>query len=136
MSALPSDVDKLSDDDIAGDSKIERRVDTLSDDDPEIVGAKFTRQQKRKSLEESRNLAKARERLRIVVTSKCNCKKTECRQQFRGKDEFEKLLALRMRLWSMDKAHADQEAGFFQRSHVSVFVCSSKLRNCSLQLEF
>lgn len=130
MSALPSDVDKLSDDDIAGDSKIERRVDTLSDDDPEIVGAKFTRQQKRKSL------AKARERLRIVVTSKCNCKKTECRQQFRGKDEFEKLLALRMRPWSMDKAHADQEAGFFQRSHVSVFVCSSKLRNCSMQLEF
>ena len=112
MPALPSDVARLSDDDVAGDGKKERTVDTLSDDDPEILARKFSRNEKRKSLEASRTLAKARHRLNEVVKSKCRCKSVECRQQFRTKDEFEKLLALRMRIWNMDKEGADQEAGF------------------------
>lgn len=137
MPAVLADVDNLSDDDFAGDGKIERQVDTLSDDDLEILGAKFTKSEKRKSLQESRDLAKARERLSLVVKSKCRCKSAECRQQFRGKDEFERLLALRMRIWSMDKPRADQEAGYlFVEKPCFGFLFFTAKRHCCNEFDF
>ena len=92
-------------------------VDTLSDEcesdaiaPPPVASRKFARAEKRKTLDESRNVAAATQKLRAVVQSNCKCKAVECRAPFREQEEFDKLLALRLRVWGMGKAQADEEA--------------------------
>ena len=110
---MVADVAELSDAENEGPQLA--AVDRLSDDEdaiapPPVAPRKFARAQKRKTLEESRNVAAATQRLRVVIQSNCKCKAVECRAPFRDHSEFNKLLALRLRLWGMSKAQADEEA--------------------------
>lgn len=112
---MVADVAELSDAESEGPQLA--AVDRLSDDEdaiapppPPVAPRKFARAQKRKTLEESRNVAAATQRLRVVIQSNCKCKAVECRAPFRDQSEFNKLLALRLRLWGMGKAQADEEA--------------------------
>lgn len=110
----PRSVETLSDDGCE-DPPTLAAVNRLSDDEcaaPPVGQSRSSRQAKRKSLQEGRDLAAATQRLRVVVNSNCKCKSVECRQPFRDSHEFKKLLELRMRIWNMDTHAANQEAGW------------------------
>ena len=91
-------------------------VDALSDD--EIIPAAPAQQRrtsknklKRKTQRESRDVEAIRVACQNVVRAKCKCMNgAACRSFFREPAEFDNLLSFRLKLHSMEKNQADEEA--------------------------
>ena len=103
------DVDALSDGEAAN---CMQDVVLLSDDEAIVPAPQQPDNRlKRKSSVDLRDISLATNRLKNIVQSNCKCKKQgQCRAPWREPAEFEKILQLRLRLHSMEKAQCDREA--------------------------
>ena len=95
-------------------------MDVLSDDEIPLAPPLVQQQQrsknklKRKTNKESRDVDAVRVSCLSFVKAKCKCMNGDaCRSVFREPAEFDKLLSFRLKLHSMEKSQADEEAHFF-----------------------
>ena len=108
-------------------------VDVLSDDEIPLAPPSVQQQQrsknklKRKTNKESRDVDAVRVSCLSLVKAKCKCMNGDaCRSVFREPAEFDKLLSFRLKLHSMEKSQADEQAHLFLQQKLFILIGSKK----------
>ena len=137
---LPPDIEQLSDDEgvqRAADAAVNAQIvpaepplrnlppdiEALSDEDPpghgQVVPGPAERKRKRKAENQKiADVARHRQRLRVVASAVCKCKNSNCRKTFKQDAvQFEALLQQRLLIADLPKQESDKEDSWFKGRH-------------------